>query len=45
MEQQWRGVRTEEPGSGPPGPGIWAEVLAFIRGLWVAEQRPRKPGE
>jgi membrane protein len=42
---EWRGVRTEEPGSGPPGPGIWAEVLAFIRGLWVAEQRPRKPGE
>ena len=42
---EWRGVRTEEPGTGPPGPGIWAEILAFIRGLWVQEQPPRKPGE
>ncbi len=40
---EWRGVRTEEPGTGPPGPGIWAEILAFLRGLWVAEERPRKP--
>ena len=42
---EWRGVRTEEPGTGPPGPGIWAEILAFIRGLWVPEQRPREPEE
>lgn len=42
---EWRGVRTEEPGTGPPGPGIWTEILAFVRGLWVAEQRPRKPEE
>lgn len=34
---EWRGVRTEEPGTGPPGPGIWAELLAFVRGLWVPE--------
>jgi membrane protein len=40
---EWRGVRTEEPGTGPPGPGIWAEILGFIRGLWVPEQRTRKP--
>ena len=40
---EWRGVRTEEPGTGPPGPGIWAEILGFIRGLWVPEQRARKP--
>jgi membrane protein len=40
---EWRGVRTEEPGTGPPGPGVWSEILAFIRGLWVPEQRTRKP--
>jgi membrane protein len=42
---EWRGVRTEEPGTGPPGPGVWAELLAFLRGLWVPEQRPRNPEE
>ena len=42
---EWRGVRTAEPGTGPPGPGIWAELLAFLRGLWVPESRPRKPEE
>jgi len=42
---EWRGVRTAEPGTGPPGPGIWGEILAFLRGLWVPEQRPRKPGD
>jgi membrane protein len=42
---EWRGVRTEEPGTGPPGPGIWSEIMAFIRGLWVPEQRPREPEE
>jgi membrane protein len=40
---EWRGVRTEEPGTGPPGPGIWAEILAFLRGLWVPETRRREP--
>jgi len=40
---EWRGVRTEEPGTGPPGPGIWTEILAFVRGLWVPERPPRRP--
>jgi membrane protein len=38
---EWRGVRTAQPGTGPPGPGIWAELLTFLRGLWVPEPRPR----
>jgi membrane protein len=42
---EWRGVRTAEPGTGPPGPGIWAEIRTFLRGLWVPEQRPRRPGD
>lgn len=42
---EWRGVRTREPGTGPPGPGIWAELLAFARGLWVPEQARRTPPE
>ena len=40
---EWRGVRTEEPGTGPPGPGIWTELLTFLRGLWVPETRQRGP--
>jgi membrane protein len=40
---EWRGVRTEEPGTGPPGPGIWTEILTFLRGLWVPETRQREP--
>ncbi|HTI34560.1 MAG TPA: YihY/virulence factor BrkB family protein [Miltoncostaea sp.] len=42
---EWRGVRTREPGTGPPGPGIGAELLAFVRGLWVPEQARRTPPE
>lgn len=40
---EWRGVRTGRPGT-EPGPGVWAEIWGFVRGLFVRnDSTPRPP--
>ena len=39
---EWRGVLRDRPGS-EPGPSLGAEVLGFLRGLVVRDDRPPTP--
>ena len=40
--REWADIRHDHPGS-EPGPGVWPEILGFLRGLVIRDDRRRTP--